>query len=243
MKGGPKRGHEEGGADAFPGNIGYDNAHPAGVDGDEIIIVASHLITGGIRPGDLKFLAAGVLFGEEVFLDLGRQGQLLFHPLFFYDLLDKPDIFDLDGGQVRKKREQFQVVLGELVEERNAVGIHKADDLLVVPKRHAHGGMDVRPEDALPGLEARVVQGVPDQNRGMLLEGGVDDALAHLDLLVGQITLQMPIVGKIKDCRSVPATPKPPSAQVAAFNRNGWSPSVGISGRLASESAQSEESQ
>ncbi len=186
-KGRPEGGHEERGAHPFPRDIGDDHGQTGGVDGDKIVIISPDLVAGDIRPGNVKIFARRVLLGKEVLLDLGGQGQLLLEFLDLDRLFDGPGVLDLDSGEVGEQGHQPQVVLFELVEQRDAIGIDHPDDLPVVPERHAHGAVDVGLDDAVLHPQPVVGLSVGGQHRRVVVQHEADDALADQDLLSEEV--------------------------------------------------------
>ena len=80
---------------------------------------------------------------------------------------------------VRRRRSSSR----ELLEERGPVAVDQADDVLVVPERHAHGRVDLGLDDAHLGPQALVGLDVGDEDGRVALQGRLDDRLADEDAL------------------------------------------------------------
>jgi hypothetical protein len=93
-------------------------------------------------------------------------------------------VLDGDRGLGGDAGEQQQVLLGEGAGGEHRVHVHRAEQLVVVEQRHAHGRADALHDDALGRLEALVDHRVGREHGALLGADLVEDALRELDLLV-----------------------------------------------------------
>ncbi len=92
-----------------------------------------------------------------------RRGHFLREPLFLSLLLEKLRLGDLDGDQVRQKREGAELIVVIANQRIVRVRVDQTDDLLVVEERRHHRGAHVQRDDAVAILEALIRLCIDDQ--------------------------------------------------------------------------------